>query len=158
MVAEGRGGVCLPVPRQWRVMHSEQIQWRILVGEIMDKSDEQIQSRILVAEIMDKSDKKMTVLAAHFTDQLEERSSQWELLAKRSASFTGDVITLCHHNSLLLHHVEAHTPPSQELSNALAARDADLRLLQLTSLSDVYNHVHQRDAQDVEWQAPEEWT
>ena len=65
-----------------------------------------------MAEITDKSDQRLTVLVAHFSDRAEERSSQWELLVKRSASFTGHVITLCDHNSLLLPHVEARTPPS----------------------------------------------
>ena len=78
-------------------------------------------------------------------------------LAKGSASFTGHVITLCNHNSQPLSHVEMHTKPSQESAAAAAARDAELRGLQLSSLSDLWNHVHQHDAQDLDWQAPEGW-
>ena len=65
MVARGRGGVCVLLSQHWGVMHSEHIQ-----------------PRILVAKTMYKLDLKPTVLAAHFSDQVDERLVQWDLLIK----------------------------------------------------------------------------
>ena len=85
---------------------------------------------------------EITVLTAHFSDKAHERLVQYETLIKRCTSFIGRGITLCDHNSLLFPNVEAHSPPCQESSAMLKAKDAKSRCPQPTSLSDPWNHVH----------------
>ena len=53
-ITAGRGGVTLILFKQWRVMCYEQLR-----------------PRILIAEVMDKLDQRLTVLAAHFSEQAE---------------------------------------------------------------------------------------
>ena len=76
-IAPDRGGVCLVLTKQWCVMRHEQIKLRILI-----------------AQVMDKLDKKLTILAAHLSDQLEERQRQWRLWLQRSSSLTRHLLTL----------------------------------------------------------------
>ena len=48
---------------------------RILSKQCRVTRYEQLPPRILIAEVMDKSDHRLAVLAAHFSDQAKER--QW---------------------------------------------------------------------------------
>ena len=99
-ITPDRGGVCLLLTEQWRVMRYEQLQ-----------------PRILIAEVMDKLDQKLVILAAHFSEQVEERQ---RLLLQRSSSLTGHLLTLCDHNSLLFPTSEPLQPAVDDTQAVLA--------------------------------------
>ena len=92
---------------------------------------------------MDKSNRKLTVLAAHFSDQVEERQSQWRLLLKRASTLQGNLLTLCDHNSLLFPTAEALQPSAVSDAPAVViAGELEFQWLRDTALHDCWLQIH----------------
>ena len=103
---------------------------------------EPLQPRIRIVEVMEKFDQKLTILAAHFSDQANERQRQWRLVLQRATSFKGHFLTLCDHNSLLFPTSEALHQPLEDAPAVLAAWDLEFRWPRDSSLHSGCSQIH----------------
>ena len=120
---------------------------------------EQIRPRMLIAEVVDKSNQKLTLQVAHLSDQVEERKRQWRMLLQRSSSVTRHILTLCDDNSLLFPAAEALQLAMGDSPAVLVSRNLEFQWLRNTQLQECWLQVHTPpDRRDKLFESPSGWT
>ena len=120
---------------------------------------EQIRPRMLIAEVVDKSNQKLTLQVAHLSDQVEERKGQWRMLLQQSSSVTRHILTQCDHKSLLFPAAEALQLAMGDTPAVLVARDSKFHWLRNTQLQECWLQVHTPpDRRDKSFESPSGWT